>query len=53
MKHLGACLQRLPREPRFYRQQASSAGARRGVLPTLAPPFAALRPPAAHLPLWS
>lgn len=33
MKHLGACLQRLPREPRFYRQQASSAGRGGGCCP--------------------
>lgn len=26
MKHLRVCLQRLPREKHFYRQQASSAG---------------------------
>lgn len=51
MKHLGVCLQRLPREKHFYRQQASSAGRGGARTAPLSRPSARLL--AAHLPFWS
>lgn len=50
MKHLGVCLQRLPREKHFYRQQASSAGGGGGGGCPHGPPLAALCPPAGCTP---